>query len=363
METRSRWQHFAPLAKIYSRFLYPDVQLSEWPLSRAAWIRNQSLIARFNTVVRQMDGLHIHGLWEQASLIAIRAARAKKMPYVLSAHGMLEPWALNNKRFKKQIYSFLIERANVQGASCLHALTNAEADDYRRYGATGPIAVIPNGVEIPANLSSDHFFIRYPQLKGKRIVLFLGRIHFKKGLDILVQAWQQIASRYPDAHLVLAGPDFENTQSSLVRMMNQGGLGNSITFTGMLDAEAKWSAFAAAECFVLPSYSEGLSVSTLEAMGAGLPVILSEHCHLPQIADIEAGIIIRAQIKPLQQALEELLNNSPSTNRAVGEHGRRHVATYYNWQTIASQMSELYSWLAGGDRPASLHLHTNGGAL
>ena len=155
--------------------------VTEWPTSRVHWLRNRSLRHRFNEFVRAADGVHIHGLWEQSTAVAASTARALRKPYILSAHGMLESWALQNKRLKKQVYAALLERANVNGAACLHALTEAEARDYRRFGATGPVAVIPNGVTIPASLSPNPFLAQFPSLSGKRILLFLGSIHFKKG--------------------------------------------------------------------------------------------------------------------------------------------------------------------------------------
>ena len=118
-----------------------------WPSSRMAWMKDRSLREKFELTLQSMDGLHIHGLWEQSTVTAARAARRLGKPYVLSAHGMLEPWALQNKRWKKRIYGLFVESENVRRAACLHALTEAEAADYRRFGSKAPIAVIPNGGE------------------------------------------------------------------------------------------------------------------------------------------------------------------------------------------------------------------------
>ena len=125
-------------------------------------------------------------------------AREAGKPYIIAAHGMLEGWALQQKKLKKTLYSLLVERPNLRGAACLQALTRAEADDYRRFGLKNPVAVIPNGVDVPPQVSSDLFLWTFPQLKGKRLVTFLSRLHRKKGLDILCQAWSRIRrnSRY-----------------------------------------------------------------------------------------------------------------------------------------------------------------------
>ncbi len=347
---------FCAPGELFSAANFAELTLTEWPAGRGAWLRDGSLRLRFRDLLRQADGLHVHGLWEHSTLIAARAARTQRLPYVLSAHGMLEPWALRNKRLKKLVYAALLERPNLERASCLHALTRAEAQDYRSFGCTAPIAVVPNGVRIPNQISSDAFLMQHPALKGKRIVLFLGRIHFKKGLDLLLHAWKQIIVRWPDAHLVLAGPDFEGTRARLTTLIEQEQLREAVLFTGMLRDDLKWSALAAAECFVLPSFSEGLSVSVLEAMGVGLPVIVSEHCNLPEVADLHAGWVIPAEIAPLTQALEGMLQNRPRTNAAIGVRGREFVRTHYNWTTVARQMDEVYSWVQGGPAPVHVDL-------
>lgn len=136
---------FCTEGELYLPSSYPDLALTEWPASRTQWIRNRSLRNQFRRLVQSADGLHIHGLWEQSTAIAAPTARALRKPYILSAHGMLETWALTNKRLKKQVYAALFERANVQGAACLHALTHAEAQDYRRFGSTGPSLSFPTG--------------------------------------------------------------------------------------------------------------------------------------------------------------------------------------------------------------------------
>jgi glycosyltransferase involved in cell wall biosynthesis len=352
---------FCNAGELYEPERLSEVSVSEWPLGRKAWLSDRELLARFRQLMQGMDGLHVHGLWEQSTRVAVRIARAERLPYVLSAHGMLEPWALNNKRWKKLIYSALIERSNVGNASCLHALTQAEADDYRRYSYTRSVVVIPNGVEVPPNLSPELFFSKYPQLKGKRIVLFLGRIHFKKGLDNLVKAWRQVVSAHKDVHLVLAGPDSENTQQSIARMVKEYELQDVIIFTGMLQDKIKWSALAAAECFVLPSYSEGLSVAALEAMGAGLPVILTDRCHLPEVRERSAGWVIPVGVEPLHRAIGELLENSLTSNRSIGERASALVRDRFTWPRVALQMSEVYTWVAGGNRPVSVDVQNAGG--
>jgi glycosyltransferase involved in cell wall biosynthesis len=295
-------------------------------------------------------------LWDQSTAIAAKTARATGTPYVVSAHGMLEPWALANKRWKKLLYSHLVERSNVARASCLHALTHAEASHYLRFGAQSPIAVIPNGVDIP-HLKNPHLFLgRYPQLQGKRTILFLARLHPKKGLDLLIGAWSSIAHDYPDARLVVAGPDSEDTQQRLEQSLINEGVRDSVLFTGMLQSAMKWSALTAAECFVLPSFSEGLSVSVLEALGMGLPVIITEPCNMPEVRNACAGWVIQPNQKELVGALRGMLDQSPMENLQVGCRGAALIESRFTWPHVAKQMSDIYQWIQGGSLPKTLEM-------
>ena len=187
--------------------LMPFDAVHYMPLGRINWLKDKTSRSAFREMVDKSAGVHIHGLWEQSTFAAARAARSAGKPYLVSAHGMLQPWALNNKGWKKAIYGALIERTNLRNAKCLHALTTSEANDYRTYKLNHPIAIIPNGVNLPESADSSAFLNQFSELRGKRLVLFLSRLHFKKGLDILCLAWKSAAKRWPDAHLVLAGPD------------------------------------------------------------------------------------------------------------------------------------------------------------
>ncbi len=342
-------EHFRPAE-------YDARNLTFWPAGRSEWLNNRRLHQSFGEELRRADGVHIHGIWEQSTAIAAKSARLHDKPYVLSAHGMLEPWALAHKRVKKLIYAALIEHTNVARAACLHALTHAEASQYIHFGARSPIAIIPNGVDVPSTNDSGLFLHCFPQLQGKRIILFLARLHPKKGLDLLVKTWANLADAWPDAHLVLAGPDSEGTQQNLERLIALHGLQRRILFTGMLDGPLKWSALAASECFVLPSYSEGLSVSILEALGAGLPVIVTEQCNMPEIKDRRAGWQIQPDIDQLTTALAEFLQNTASANREMGSRGADLIATRHSWPTIAAQMANVYRWLQGGPIPHNVEL-------
>jgi glycosyltransferase involved in cell wall biosynthesis len=339
---------------------YVHRQLTFWPASRKQWMslpfRANPLRDEFAGLVREVDGVHIHGLWEASTNVAAVTARKLGIPYIVSAHGMLEPWALRNHRLRKLFYSFLIESHNVRRAAGLHALSNAEARQFIRFGARTSIAVIPNGVDIPASTNESLFLDSFPHLRGKRILLFLSRLHPKKGVDLLLNAWTEISSNFPGAHLVLAGPDFDDTRAALEHMVAAKKLQSSVTFAGMLRDNLKWSAFASSECFVLPSHSEGLSVSILEAMGMGLPVIVTWPCNMPEVREFQTGWVIPTTVPALTAAVSELFQNTPQTNGQIGARGKDLIATRFTWPIVAQQMADFYSWVQGAPAPATLNL-------
>lgn len=361
--------HIAPLAV----FCAPTDDISHldshqlhafrFPQGRGRWMREKSLQTRLRDLIESADGVHIHGIWEEYCSIAARLARQSGKPYLVAAHGMLEGWALKQKRLKKLVYSMLVERANLRDAACLQALTAVEVEDYRRFGLRNPVAVIPNGVDVPAQATADAFLNRFPEFKDRRLVLFLGRLHPKKGLDILCRAWARIDRSFPDAHVVIAGPDFEGTRPAIEALVDKLNLRRSVTFTGMLDREMKWSALAAAHVFVLPSHSEGFSAATLEALGMGVPAVVTRRCNFPEIAEWHCGAVVEAETRPIEEALDRILSANLGDTLAMRDNARRLIAERYTWAAVGRQISAVYEWILGGRLPANVEIsRCSGGA-
>ncbi len=329
--------------------------ITVFPPQRLRWMVDTRLKNRLNREVRGATGVHIHGLWETHCMMAAGMARALKRPYVISAHGMLEQWALRTKRIKKALYAALIEIRAMKSAACLRALSADEVDDYRRLGLTNPIAIVPGAIDAQPVVSPDIFRGQYPELEGKRIVLFLGRIHPKKGLHLLLKAWARTIQA-EDVHLVIAGPDSEGTQARLEQLTDDLNLRKSVTFTGMLTAERKWSALAAASLFVLPSYSEGFSIAVLEALAAGIPVVVTTSCHIPEVTLNRCGWVIKPAIGPLEQAFREFLSLSPKELHDLGRNGQDLARKRFHSSVVGNQMAQVYNWLEGGSKPSAVEI-------
>ena len=395
------------------------------------------------------DLVALQGLWQYASLSTCRQWRRKGTPYVVSPRGMLDKWALANSRWKKVLAAFVFENAVLRDAACLHALCVAEADAIRAYGLRQRIEVVPNGVDLPEILTAEDT----ESTEGKKKLLFLGRIHPKKGLIGALRAWADIQNskfkiqnskqwqfviagwdqggheaelkslcrelglRFKEAKLTTedtecteveaglrlagqAGAAFSNPtpselvqdyeSASLIRSASgpehseslklnsyklktqlaldiQGGLrpenGSSrrltlpdvdVVFYGPAFGEEKEALLRSAEAFILPSFSEGLPMSVLEAWAYGLPVLMTPECNLPEGFSSGAGLEIRSGEGSFQSSdfsfqngLRALLEMSDAERAAMGMRGRRLVEMRFTWPKVAAQMRQLYEGLLG----------------
>ncbi len=293
------------------------------------------------------DLIHSHGLWMWSDRVASKAACGLGKPHIISPHGMLEPWAMANSARKKQLMWRLFQGRTLREARCLHALCDTERVSMRALGLTNPIAVVPNGVNLSEfdNLpAKTEFEAAFPAIKNRRVLLFMARLHPKKGLVPLLVAWQKLARQFPDWLLVIAGPDEGGHRAELEALVTEANLENSVVFTGMLNGDLKRAALARADAFVLPSFSEGFSIAILEAMACALPVLLTPECHFPDAALRDAAIECAPQADSLELGLRELLDQSDAERAAMGERGRELVAQKYMWESVAHLWKQLYEW-------------------
>ncbi len=312
------------------------------------------LVDPLTQAIKKADVCHIHGIWLAHCMVGPHIAKEFRKPLVWSAHGMLEPWDLANKRLKKRLYSWLFQRRALQGASCLRALSEQEANDYRSYGLKNPIAVVGNGVAPISRVSPDAILQKYPQLNGKQVVLFLSRIHRKKGILELLRAWPSVVRKHADAHLLVAGADYEDTEGTARQMIQSLGIHQTVTFCGVLNGVGKLGALSAATLFCLPSHSEGLSVAVLEALSIGLPVVITKACNVDGVADTGAGYVTSADASALAENICAGLSLTQQGWRTMSESARLLARRRYDWSRIADAMKSVYEWLLGGPRPDCL---------
>ncbi len=290
------------------------------------------------------DILHIHEIWHHPHFAAYRAAKRAGKPYVVTIHGALEPWCLDYKAFKKRIYTALVQRRILNEAAAIHAITQDEVEHIKAFGVHSPIFMIPNGIdpeefrELPPREELER---RYPELNGKKVLLFLGRIHPIKGLDILIEAFGQIAKDRNDVRLVIAGPDSEGYQAQVEQMLETAEVRDRVIFTGMLSGREKLAALSRADICTIPSYSEVRSIVALEAMICGVPIVITRQCQFPEVAETKAGIVIEPNADQLAETLTKLID-SPQLCDEMGANGRRLVLERFTWDKIAEQMIGLY---------------------
>jgi poly(glycerol-phosphate) alpha-glucosyltransferase len=265
---------------------------------------------------------------------------------------MLDPWALHNSRWKKIIAGFAFERRHLKNAACIHAINHAEAAAIRAFGLKNPICIIPNGVEVPASNAADRMPPWATDMVGNRkVLLYLGRLHPKKGLSILLRGWKEAFKHEKDWILVIAGWDQGGHRRELEQLTRELKIADSVQFTGPLFGKARDTAYQNADAFVLPSLSEGQPLVVLEAWSHARPVLMTQECNLPEGFENGAAIRMSATVEGAAEALGRLFALEESALEEVGRRGRDLVTANFSWSQIASQMFAVYKWLLGHSAP------------
>lgn len=300
-----------------------------------------------------LDLLHVHGLWMYPSIATRRWHVRTRRPYVLSPEGMLDPWALANKSWKKRIAMRLYEDAHLRGAACLHALNDSEMQSIRALGYRNPICVISNGVSPPPrDLPPPPWQGRFPD--DARILLYLGRLTPKKGATQLIRAWSALQTGWPAArpwHLVFVGPGPEAYLQELQSAIVQGGVADSAHIIGPAYGIHKAACFGGSAAFVLPSFSEGMPLAALEAWSHGLPALLTPQCNLPEGFTHDAAIAIDPEVASIVDGLRRLTAMTDQQRAAMGRRGRALVLDRFSWPAVAKQFEQVYRWLLGQQPP------------
>ena len=281
----------------------------------------------------EMDVFHGHGFYVYPNWVLGDQARRQSKMLIYHPHGFLEPWILARSKIPKAIAHSLFENKNFAYAQLWRALTDKEANQIRDCGVKAPIVVAANGVHLE-EYDKDSSPDLCPEKKKKRI-LFLARIHPKKGLKILLEIWPEIQKRFRDWEIIVAGPDEGGHRTELEQLSKSLELSDTVKFIGTVSGDTKLAWLKSSDLFILPSYSEGFSVAVLEAMTCRKPVLITTGCNFPEVTSENAGWICEAEHASLTEALTEALSLPEEELTAMGQCGRALVEKKYTWTKIA----------------------------
>jgi glycosyltransferase involved in cell wall biosynthesis len=282
--------------------------------------------------------VHLHGLWDSGTFVAADLAGLSGVRFVVSPRGMLEPWALRHKWLKKKAFLTGYLRSLLAASDLLHATSEAEADSLRSLGFRQPIAVIANGVDCSQALERCDV-----PVEARRRLLYLGRLHVKKGLENLLRAWAM--TRPPNWQLSIAGLDEGGYQSRLESLAESLGITDSIDFPGAFLGADKWDYLARGTAFVHPSFSENFGIAVAEALAAGLPVIATVGTPWQMLPAERCGWWVDPTPDALAAAIDSLTSCSDSALGAMGDRARTFAGAKFGWRQIGRDMTACYRWL------------------
>ena len=307
--------------------------------------------------VADFDVVHISGVYDFCTSAAAYWCRRREVPYIAFPHGSLDPFLRRRNRPRKWFHTKLFAQRDFRKASAVLFNSSEEmrlASDWsvfaqsegrnserqKRFVVYGGIG--SKWLEERDAAAGERFLEKYPELKGQRLVVNLGRINYKKGLDILVGAFAQIARGRNDLRLVLAGPDNEGYGSVVRRWLAEYDIQGKTTFTGHLEGEDRFAVMQQAEIFALPSYTENFGLVVAEAMATGVPVVISDQVNIwPEVSQADAGLVVPCDPQATAEALRTLLDD-PTRAQQMGRNGRKWVAEHLSWNVVGTQMIRVY---------------------
>ncbi|MCR4307710.1 MAG: glycosyltransferase [Candidatus Berkelbacteria bacterium] len=344
-----------PLSKTVKRCGREGVDLLTFPKLPGQF--SIALSRALPDLCKTSDIIHGHGLWLQPNWATAKNAASTKKPLVISTRGSLGPKSLRHSYWKKKVAAALFDNRSLRYASCIHATSIMEYESVRAFGLRNPVAIIPNGVELPTTGIRGDFFEKFPALRGKRILLFLSRLSWEKGLPLLAEAWEGLKREFIDWHLVIAGQGEPGYEKEIKNLFASKGLCESVIWTGLLKGEEKWSALAAADLFVLPSHSENFGIAIAEALAIGVPVITTHGTPWSELVDKDCGWWVPVEANAIEKALREAMSLPGEKRKVMGENGKALIKEKYVWRQVAEQMESVYRWiLAGGIPPVCLKI-------
>lgn len=289
-----------------------------------------------NSVFEQFrpDLVHVHGLWSWINHLSCLESYRRHLPYIVSPRGMLEPWSLEQKKWKKRFALWLYQLRDLDRSSAIHCTSSIETKNLETHGFRPGIFVVPNGTEIP-ELTPNRL------VNAKKRVLFLSRIHSKKGILLLIEAWAVTAQ--PDWECVLCGPNSDGHLVEVRRRIAQLGLQNSIRILDEVEGEKKSELYRSADLFILPSHSENFGLVIAEALSFAIPVITTNKTPWAIIEKENCGWCVNDTAEEIGVALRQAMMMSDGERLAMGSRGRALAERQFKWDLVAKELAERYS--------------------
>jgi glycosyltransferase involved in cell wall biosynthesis len=293
--------------------------------------------------VKDYDIVHIFSIFSYTTLVASSACRKYRVPYILNPLGALDRSMINlNNALVKKIYLAAVEKNNIEGAFAIQVASDYELKKVKELGFKKRIEIIPPGLDLSEyGQPRGMFYTRYTEPKDGNIILYLGRIHPKKGIEILLEAFKKLVAQRDDVYLMISGP-MDKYAKKIMSSIIESRLNSRVIFSGMLLGADKTAAFYRSDIFVLPSSGENFGIAALEALACGLPVVLTKEVGLSSdVLEYRAGIIVKQGVLEISEAMEELISN-PDLREAISLRAKNLVRERFNIDDIADRVVRLY---------------------
>ena len=295
---------------------------------------------------RPIDVLHDNGIWLPHNHAIAKLAASLCISRLVSIRGMLEPWALNHKRWKKRAAWLLYQKRDLKLACLHHATAETESENILRLRLGVPVSVVPNGVDIPQlEYNSRKCELANTNGSTRKTALFLSRIHPKKGLPLLIEAWARV--RPVGWNLKIAGPDAGGHRAELERVVSVSGLSDVVSFLGQIEAQEKWSVYSSADLFILPTHSENFGMAIAEALAHGVPVLTTTGAPWPMLEAVGCGWQVETTPAGLIEGVRRATSCDVRILKAMGRRGREFVKTEFGWDQVAQKIIGLYEAILG----------------
>lgn len=321
-------------------------QYRPWPVPPRVLAVSPEMRRGLEASARSSDIVHSHVIWQMPAFYAARAARKAKRPIIHSPSGALSEWALNKSRQRKDLMWMLAQGRTFRQTACFHATCVEEYEDIRRAGLKGAVAIIPLGVEVPEQISSG----MTPE--GRRRLIFVSRVHPKKGIDTLIRSWRTLQDEFPEWELMVVGgdpdsPGYLAQMEELTRVLGA----QRVIFRGRVSEEDRAEALRHASLFVLPTHSENFGLVVPEALAAGVPAIVSKGAPWEGLEQQGCGWWIDLGEGPLTECLRTAMAKAPDELLQMGNRGREWAVREFSWDVVARRLLEMYQWVLGRGNP------------